>query len=227
MMKRFILSLFAVLFCVPVSALAQFTLEPLPYAADALEPYVDVETMQVHHGRHHAAYVNNLNVQIANYPELASLPLDSLQGQMSKFNAAVRNNGGGHFNHSLFWTFMAPSGKGGAPSASLQTALTSDLGSLEAMKEAFNKAAVSLFGSGWVWLIVTPDKKLKITTTVNQDNPLMDIAGIERGVPILALDVWEHAYYIKYRNKRADYVANWWNVVNWNEVNARFERAMK
>ena len=206
---------------------AQFTLAPLPYAADALEPYVDQATMEIHHGRHHAAYVANLNAQIDNFPELADLSLEAIQGQISKFNTAVRNNGGGHYNHDLFWTLMAPEGLRGLPSDALTAAVTDAFGSFDEMKARFTQAALTRFGSGWAWLIVTPEKKLAVTSTPNQDNPLMDLPDIERGKPILALDVWEHAYYLKYQNKRGEYVNNWWNVVNWNEVNRRFEAAMK
>lgn len=145
---------------------------------------------------------------------------------VSKYNAAVRNNGGGHYNHDLFWKLMAPVGKGGTPSASLSKAIERDFGSLEKMKEAFEKAGATRFGSGWAWVIVTADKKLAVTSTPNQDNPLMDVAEV-KGTPILAADVWEHAYYLKYQNKRGDYLKNWWSVVNWNEVNARFNAAMK
>lgn len=212
--------------CLPALAAAQFSLAPLPYATDALEPAIDKTTMEIHHGRHHAAYVNNLNAQISTYPELDTLSLEALQGQVSKFNTAVRNNGGGHFNHTLFWQLMAPEGQRGQPSEALVTAINSAFGSVDEMKKRFDQAALTRFGSGWAWLIVTPEKKLAITSTPNQDNPLMDLPGIERGTPILTLDVWEHAYYLKYQNKRADYVTNWWNVVNWNEVDKRFTAAL-
>ncbi len=212
---------------VPMLASAQFTLAPLPYAADALEPHIDKLTMEIHHGRHHNAYVNNLNAQIKTYPELAGMSLEAMQGQMSKFNTAVRNNGGGHYNHDLFWQVMAPEGQRGAPSAALAAAIDQAFGSLAEMKKRFDQAAMTRFGSGWAWLMVTPDKKLAVSSTANQDNPLMDLPEIQRGTPILGLDVWEHAYYLKYQNKRADYVTNWWNVVNWNEVNRRFDAAMR
>jgi superoxide dismutase, Fe-Mn family len=213
--------------CLPVIAAAQFSLAPLPYAVDALEPHIDKATMEIHHGRHHAAYVNNLNAQAKAVPELAGLSLEAMQGQMSKYNAAVRNNGGGHFNHTFFWQVMAPEAQRGKPSAALESAINAAFGSMDEMKKRFDQAAVTRFGSGWAWLIVAPDKKLAITSTANQDNPLMDIAGIDRGVPVLGLDVWEHAYYLKYQNKRADYVTSWWNVVNWNEVSKRYEAAAK
>lgn len=213
--------------CLPGIAAAQFSLAPLPYQADALEPYIDRTTMEIHHGRHHAAYVNNLNTQAKTTPELAALSLTALQGQISRFGPAVRNNGGGHYNHDLFWQLMAPEGQRGKPSPALETAINTAFGSLEEMKKRFDQAALSRFGSGWAWLIVTPDKKLAVTSTANQDNPLMDLPGIDRGTPILALDVWEHAYYLKYQNRRADYATNWWYVVNWNEVSKRYEAALR
>jgi len=213
--------------CLPALAAAQFSLAPLPYAANALEPHIDTATMEIHHGRHHAAYVNNLNAQVKNFPELANLSLEAMQGQMSRFNTAVRNNGGGHYNHDLFWKVMAPADQRGKPNAALEAAIQSQFGSLDELKKRFDAAALTRFGSGWAWVIVTPDKKLAVTSTANQDNPLMDLPDIQRGTPILGLDVWEHAYYLKYQNKRAEYATNWWNVVNWNEVNRRFDAAMK
>jgi Fe-Mn family superoxide dismutase len=203
-------------------ARAEFALPPLPYAADALEPAIDATTMTIHHDRHHGAYVANLNAQIAANPALATLSIDALQGQISRFPVAVRNNGGGHWNHSQFWTAMAPAGQGGAPSTALMAAITQSFGSLEAMRAAFNQAAAGRFGSGWAWLIRTADGGLAITSTPNQDNPLMDLPGIDRGTPLLGLDVWEHAYYLKYQNRRPDYIQAWWPLVNWNEVNRRF-----
>ena len=211
---------------VPLAMADAFTLGPLPYANDALEPAIDKETMQIHHDKHHQAYVTNLNAQVATYPELSTLSLEKMMASMSKYNAAVRNNGGGHYNHDLFWKLMAPVGKGGTPSAALQKAIERDFGSLDKLKEMFEKAGATRFGSGWAWVIVSADKKLVITSTPNQDNPLMDVADI-KGTPILAVDVWEHAYYLKYQNKRGDYLKNWWSVVNWNEVNARFDAALK
>ena len=203
---------------------APFTLAPLPYAANALEPVIDAKTMEIHHGRHHLAYVNNLNAQVDNFPKLAELSLEQMMQQMSSFNAAVRNNGGGHYNHQLFWQLMAPIGQGGAPSVALTAAIERDFGSLDAMKTAFNQAAASRFGSGWAWVIVNKDGKLQVTSTANQDNPLMDVVE-ERGTPILALDVWEHAYYLAYQNRRGDYSQAWWQLVNWNKVNKLFEQA--
>ena len=202
---------------------AEFSLPPLPYPANALEPAIDATTMGLHHDRHHAAYVANLNAQIEANPSLDRLSLDALQSQISRFPIAVRNNGGGHWNHSQFWAVMAPAGQGGAPSEPLLAAISSSFGSLEAMQEQLNQAAAGRFGSGWAWLIRRADGSLAITSTANQDNPLMDLAGIERGTPLLGLDVWEHAYYLQYQNRRPDYIRAWWSVVNWKEVNRRFE----
>ncbi len=226
-MKRVFRLAAITLACLPGLAAAQFSLAPLPYPTDALEPHIDKTTMEIHHGRHHAAYVNNLNAQAKATPELGQLSLEALQAQISRYNAAVRNNGGGHYNHDLFWKLMAPAGQRGTPSAALTAAIDGAFGSLDEMKKRFDQAALTRFGSGWAWVIVTPEKKLAVTSTPNQDNPLMDLPGIERGTPILGLDVWEHAYYLKYQNKRADYATQWWNVVNWNEVNKRFDAAMK
>jgi len=206
----------------PMQAAAEFSLPPLPYSANALEPAVDARTMKIHHDLHHGAYVANLNAQIPTFPELASADLTTLQGSISKYSAAVRNNGGGHYNHSLFWTVMAPADKGGQPSADLAKAINLAFGSLQDMQQQFNQAAASRFGSGWAWLIVKPDGALAITSTPNQDNPLMDLPDIERGTPILALDVWEHAYYLNYQNRRPEYINTWWNVVNWKDVNSRY-----
>ena len=203
-------------------AWASFSLPPLPYAAEALEPVIDATTMTIHHDRHHAAYVANLNAQIEANRKLANLSLEALQGQIAGLPEAVRNNGGGHWNHSQFWASMAPVGQGGAPSAELQAAIEADFGSLEAMRKQFNQAAAGRFGSGWAWLIRRPDGSLAITSTANQDNPLMNLEGIERGTPLLGLDVWEHAYYLTYQNRRPDYIAAWWELVNWQEVNRRF-----
>ena len=226
--KKLITSLStAALLLASLSALAApFTQAPLPYAADALEPVIDAKTMDIHYGRHHLAYINNLNAQTETTPELAKLSLEQMMQQMSKFNAAVRNNGGGHYNHQLFWELMAPVGKGGEPSAALKTAIERDFGSLDAMKTAFNQAAATRFGSGWAWLIVNKDGKLQVTSTANQDNPLMDVVE-EQGQPILALDVWEHAYYLNYQNRRGDYSQAWWQLVNWQKVNELFTAASK
>ena len=227
-MKRAVCSGLAavlILLGMALPAWAEFTLPPLPYAPDALEPAIDATTMTIHHDRHHGAYVANLNGQIKSNPELAKLSLEALQGQISRFPVAVRNNGGGHWNHSQFWAVMAPAGEGGEPSAELLAAIEASFGSLNAMQTQFSQAAASRFGSGWAWLIRQPDGVLAITSTANQDNPLMDLAEIERGTPLIGLDVWEHAYYLNYQNRRPDYITAWWDLVNWNEVNRRFSTA--
>ncbi|HVJ63988.1 MAG TPA: superoxide dismutase [Bdellovibrionota bacterium] len=197
-------------------------LPKLPYAFDALEPYIDAQTMQIHHGKHHQAYVDKLNDAIKGTP-LAEKSLEDLMKEISKHNAAVRNNGGGHFNHSLFWQVMGPGNAGKKPSGELESAINSAFGSFDAFKEKFEAAATTRFGSGWAWL-VAKNGKLEVGSTPNQDNPLMDVADI-KGTPILGLDVWEHAYYLKYQNKRPDYSKAFWNVVNWDEVSKRFKAA--
>lgn len=199
------------------------TLPDLAYAYDALEGAIDAATMEIHYARHHAGYVRNLNAALAQHPDLAALSIEDLLANASDLPAAIRNNGGGHYNHSLFWQIMAPAGTGGAPSDELRARIETDFGSMEAFKTAFNTAAASQFGSGWAWLIWTDDG-LKVTATPNQDNPLMDVAPVH-GMPILAVDVWEHAYYLRYQNQRGDYLSAWWSVVNWNEVNRRFKAA--
>ena len=195
------------------------TLPALPYAPDALEPHLDAQTMQIHHGKHHQAYVNNLNAAIEKAPELASWPLDDLCRNIDKVpeavRAAVRNNGGGHWNHSLFWTLMHAH-DGAEPTGALADAIRKAFGDLTKFKEQFAAAGVGRFGSGWAWLIAAPDGGLSIESTPNQDNPLM--SGKRA---ILGLDVWEHAYYLKYQNRRPDYIGAWWNVVNWDAVSAR------
>lgn len=228
--KRFLFGALMALLLVLGSALpawADFSLPPLPYAVDALEPAIDAATMTIHHDKHHAAYVANLNAQIEANPELEQLGLDALQSQISRFPAAVRNNGGGHWNHSQFWAVMVAPGQGGSPSRTLQASIERSFGSREAMQLAFNQAAAARFGSGWTWLIRRGDGSLAITSTANQDNPLMDLPEIERGTPLLGLDVWEHAYYLHYQNRRPEYIAAWWDLVNWNEVNRRFSAAAR
>lgn len=200
--------------------MAKFELPQLPYAYDALEPYIDKETMQIHHTKHHQAYVNNLNNALEG-KEGEGLSLLDLMSTISKYPAAVRNNGGGHYNHDLFWKIMKPGGS--ELNGKLLDAINGTFGNLDELKKQFNQAAVTRFGSGWAWLVVSGGKLL-VTSTPNQDNPLMDIAEI-KGTPILGLDVWEHAYYLKYQNRRPEYADNWWNVVNWEEVSARFEKA--
>ncbi|MDX2134070.1 MAG: superoxide dismutase [Saprospiraceae bacterium] len=199
-----------------------FTLPTLPYAFGALEPHVDARTMEIHHGKHHAAYVNNLNAAIQG-TEHEGKSLEELLANISKLSMAVRNNGGGHWNHSMFWEIMGPN-QGGEPMGDLAAAINSTFGSFANFKEEFAKAATTRFGSGWAWLNVGPDKKLFVSSTPNQDNPLMDVAE-QKGTPVLGLDVWEHAYYLHYQNRRPDYIAAWWNVVNWGEVAKRFAAA--
>ncbi|HNP07934.1 MAG TPA: superoxide dismutase [Cyclobacteriaceae bacterium] len=196
-----------------------FTLPNLPYDFNALEPHIDARTMEIHHGKHHNAYVTNLNKAIEG-TDAAKLSIEDICKNISKYPVAVRNNGGGHYNHSLFWTVMGPKA-GGNPSGALADAINAAFGSFDEMKTKFNAAAGGRFGSGWAWLIKDASGKLAITSTPNQDNPLMDIAEV-KGTPILGLDVWEHAYYLHYQNRRPDYAAAFWNVVNWNEVAKRF-----
>jgi Fe-Mn family superoxide dismutase len=200
------------------------TLPQLPYAFDALETHLDAKTIEIHHGKHHAAYVNNLNAALAG-TEGENLSLEDLMKNISKYPVAVRNNGGGHYNHSLFWELMSPNG-GGAPSGALAAAIDAELGGFEKFKEDFTKAAVTRFGSGWAWLSVKADKKLCVCSSPNQDNPLMDISECP-GTPILGLDVWEHAYYLHYQNRRPDYISAFFNVINWVEVAKRYEAATK
>jgi superoxide dismutase, Fe-Mn family len=199
-----------------------FELPALPYEHNALEPHIDTTTMQIHHGKHHQAYVTNLNNAVTGTPA-ESMSIEDICKSISKYPAAVRNNGGGHYNHSLFWTVMGH-GKGGNPSGDLAAAIDAAFGSFDAFKTQFAQAAATRFGSGWAWLIVGADGKLAITSTPNQDNPLMDIAEV-KGTPILGLDVWEHAYYLHYQNRRPDYVTAFWNVVNWDEVARRLQNA--
>jgi len=198
-----------------------FKLPDLPYAFDALEPYIDAKTMEIHHDKHHAGYTNNLNAAIEG-TDLENKSIIEILGNISNESVAVRNNGGGYYNHDLFWKVMAPNA-GGAPGGSLGAAITSAFGSFDAFKSEFSKAAATRFGSGWAWLVKN-DSGLVVCSTANQDNPLMDIADV-KGTPILALDVWEHAYYLHYQNRRPDYISNFWEVVNWAEVAARFDAA--
>lgn len=196
------------------------SLPPLPYDFSALEPHIDAQTMQIHHDKHHQAYVDNLNKALAG-TEGENSSLEELMANISKYPAPVRNNGGGHYNHSLFWEVLGANG--GQPEGSLSEAINSAFGSLDGLKEKMNAAGTTRFGSGWAWLIVK-DGKLEVTSTPNQDNPLMDVAEV-KGTPILGIDVWEHAYYLKYQNKRPDYLAAIWNVVNWQEVAKRYDAA--
>ena len=201
------------------------TLPPLPYAYDALEPHIDKETMTIHHDKHHAAYVNNLNAALEGHPELQSKSVEELIANLDavpeNIRTAVRNNGGGHANHTLFWDIMGPGG-GGQPTGELAEAINRAFGSFDAFKEQFTKAATTHFGSGWAWLIVDKNGNLAVTSTPNQDSPLM-----EGDTPILGLDVWEHAYYLKYQNRRPEYIAAFWNVINWENVAKRYAAAKK
>lgn len=196
-----------------------FTLPALPYATNALEPHIDAKTMEIHHGKHHNAYVTNLNAAVAGKPE-ESLSIEEICKNISTYPVAVRNNGGGHYNHSLFWSIMGPNA-GGAPTGALAEAINAAFGSFDEFKTKFAAAGTGRFGSGWAWLIKDSAGKLQITSTPNQDNPLMDVAEV-KGTPLLGLDVWEHAYYLHYQNRRPDYIAAFWNVVNWSEVAKRF-----
>lgn len=201
-----------------------FELPKLPYDFNALEPHIDARTMEIHHGKHHQAYVTNLNNAIAG-TAAEQLSIEDICRNISNYPVAVRNNGGGHYNHDLFWKIMKAGG-GGTPSGALADAINSTFGNFDEFKTKFGTAGATRFGSGWSWLLVTPDKKLAVASTPNQDNPLMDIAEV-KGTPIMGLDVWEHAYYLHYQNRRPDYIAAWWNVVNWDEISARFQQAMK
>ncbi len=201
-----------------------FELEPLPYAYNALEPYIDEETMHLHHDKHAQAYVNNLNAAIQNAPEFGSIDIEDLMRRINdvpeNIRIAVRNNGGGHANHSMFWKIMTPNG-GGNPTGPIAEAINQAFGSFDAFKAAFNDAGLKRFGSGWTWLVADQNGKLSVISTANQDSPLMD--GL---YPIMGNDVWEHAYYLKYKNMRGDYLNAWWNVVNWDEINRRYQKAV-
>lgn len=198
-----------------------FELPKLNYAYNALEPHIDARTMEIHHTKHHQAYVTNLNNAIAG-TDLEKMSLEDILKNISKYSAAVRNNGGGHWNHTMFWEVMKPNG-GGDPTGDLAAAINTAFGSFATFKDEFNKAAATRFGSGWAWLVVH-DGKLVVCSTPNQDNPLMDVADV-KGTPILGLDVWEHAYYLNYQNRRPDYISAFWNVINWAEVDRRFKSA--
>ena len=198
-----------------------FTLPPLPYAFNALEPHIDAQTMQIHHDKHHQAYVDNLNKAIAG-SEHENKTIEQLIASAGKISPAVRNNGGGHWNHSFFWEILGPNA-GGQPSGKLADAINQTFGSFDSLKEKVAAAGTTRFGSGWAWLI-KKDGKLEVTSTPNQDNPLMDVAEV-KGTPILGIDVWEHAYYLKYQNRRPEYLTNIWNVINWKKVAENFDKA--
>lgn len=199
-----------------------FELPELPYSHQALEPYIDAQTMEIHHGKHHAGYTKNLNAAIDG-TDLSGQSIEEILANISQHSGAVRNNGGGFYNHSLFWSVMGPNA-GGTPEGEIGDAITSAFGSFDAFKDEFSKAAATRFGSGWAWLIVDGTGKLKVTSSPNQDNPMMDLAEV-KGTPILGIDVWEHAYYLKYQNRRPDYVNAFFNVVNWTEVARRYAEA--
>lgn len=199
-----------------------FQLQPLPYAFDALEPHIDAKTMEIHHDKHHAAYTTNLNNAIAG-TEWENKSIEEILANVSKISPAVRNNGGGFYNHNLFWVILGPNA-GGKPTGELAAAIDRDLGGFDKFKETFSAAATTRFGSGWAWLIVTGDKKLAVTSTANQDNTLMDVAEV-KGTPILGIDVWEHAYYLNYQNRRPDYIGAFYNVINWDVVAEKFAAA--
>ncbi len=203
-----------------------FEQKPLPYAYNALEPYIDGPTMEIHYTKHAAAYAKNLNDAALAEGVDRTKPLEQLFGGISRMSEKLRNNAGGHYNHELFWQSMRPSRNDNKPSGNLLQAIEGKFGSFASFKSVFSDAAKNRFGSGWAWLVLMGDKQLIVTSTPNQDNPLMDVAGT-RGIPLLGLDVWEHAYYLKYQNKRADYVDNWWNLVNWDYIQQRFDTAMK
>jgi Fe-Mn family superoxide dismutase len=200
-----------------------FTLPPLPYAHNALEPHIDQMTMEIHHGKHHQTYVDNLNKALAG-TDYENKSIDELMATMSTLPMAVRNNGGGHFNHSLFWQLLSPNG-GGQPTGKIADAIEKELGGLDKFKADFANAGMTRFGSGWAWLCVKADHSLCVCSSPNQDNPTMDLSEC-KGTPILCVDVWEHAYYLHYQNRRADYLAAFWNVVNWAEVEKRYEDAI-
>jgi superoxide dismutase, Fe-Mn family len=199
-----------------------FELPALPYAANALEPHIDTMTMEIHHGKHHNAYVTNLNAAIAG-TDMEGKSIEQLMASISKLPMAVRNNGGGHYNHSLFWKVIGPNG-GGKPSGTLAYAIDQAFGTFDKFKEEFSKAGATRFGSGWAWLCKDAKGGLFVSSTPNQDNPIMDVAE-KPGTPILGMDVWEHAYYLKYQNRRPDYISAFWNVINWDEVTKRFAEA--
>jgi Fe-Mn family superoxide dismutase len=199
-----------------------FTLDPLPYAHDALEPHIDTLTMQIHHGKHHQAYVDNMNKAIAG-TEHENKSIEQLVANAGKISVAVRNNGGGHWNHTFFWESLAPNA-GGIPKGELANAIDATFGSFDSFKEKFANAGMTRFGSGWAWLCLNDKKELFISSTPNQDNPLMDVAEA-KGTPLLGVDVWEHAYYLKYQNRRADYLGAFWNVISWDKIEARYQAA--
>ena len=215
------LGLLAFIFSIPFTSFAQFVQKPLPYAFNALEPYIDATTMEIHYTKHHAGYVKNLNAALANIPnDGKDQKITDILKNISKYDGAVRNNAGGHYNHEFFWSILSP--KSNKPSDYLMSAINKQFGSLDSLKGLLNKAAMGRFGSGWAWVIVNPQLKLEVISTPLQDNPLMGDAP-KKGTPILGIDVWEHAYYLKYQNKRGDYLSAIWNVINWDEISRLYE----
>lgn len=221
-MKKF--QIVSVLLLLTLSVSAQFTQKPLPFAYSDLESFIDAQTMEIHYSKHHAAYIKNLNAAVVG-TEAATMSLTEIFSNVSKFSLAIRNNAGGHYNHELFWSVLTPI-KNTKPSGGLEKAINETFGSIDALKEKINAAATSRFGSGWAWLSVDKNNKLVVSSTPNQDNPLMDVAET-KGTPILGIDVWEHAYYLKYQNKRADYLTSIWNVIDWNQVSENYKLATK
>ena len=217
------ITLLAITLVMTFSASAQFTQKALPYAYNALEPFVDAQTMEIHFTKHHAGYVKNLNAALSGTAD-EKLSLNEILAKVSTLSTTIRNNAGGHYNHELFWSILTPE-KNTKMSAELEKAVNETFGTFEGLKEKMNAAGATRFGSGWAWLVVTKEGKLEVSSTPNQDNPLMDIAEV-KGTPILGIDVWEHAYYLKYQNKRGDYLASLWNIINWSEVSKRFKDAM-
>ena len=210
-------------FIISLTLICQHKLPELEYSYDALEPYIDKQTMIIHHTKHHQGYVDNLNKEISNYPEIEKLRIEEICKSITKYNMAVRNNAGGHYNHTLFWKLLSPTPT--SIGKKTQEWINKEFGSFDNFKNEFTTAAKSRFGSGWAWLILTNNKKLAITTTPNQDNPLMPVAELQ-GEPILALDVWEHAYYLKYQNRRSEYIDAFWNIINWNYVEELLNKAL-
>ena len=221
-MKRF--QIVSVLLLLTLSVSAQFAQKPLPYAYSDLEPFIDAQTMEIHYSKHHAAYVKNLNAAVVG-TDAATMTVKEIFANVSKLSPAIRNNAGGHYNHELFWSILTPI-KNTKPAAALEKAIMDTFGSMDALKEKINAAATTRSGSGWAWLSVDKNNKLVVSSTPNQDNPLMDVAET-KGTPILGIDVWEHAYYLKYQNKRADYLTSIWNIINWNEVSENYNLAIK
>jgi Fe-Mn family superoxide dismutase len=221
-MKKF--QILSVLLLLTISVSAQFSQKTLPFSYTDLEPFIDAQTMEIHYSKHHAAYIKNLNAAVVG-TEAATMTLTEIFSNVSKLSLAIRNNAGGHYNHELFWSLLTPI-KNTKPSADLEKIIMDTFGSMDALKEKINTAAATRFGSGWAWLSVDKDNRLVVSSTPNQDNPLMDIAET-KGTPILGIDVWEHAYYLKYQNKRADYLTSIWNVINWNQVSENYKLATK